>query len=56
MPLTKDELTIAVSTLILATDLYELSGRRPKDSLSEHLTYLKQKALITKLQKEVAHL
>ena len=49
--LNTDELKILIEALKFSTDVYEDSGRLPKDSLSAHLTYLKEKALIKKLQK-----
>ena len=51
MILTEKEVALIVEALRFATDVYEDSGRSPKDSLSEHLTYLKEKALIAKLTK-----
>jgi len=47
------ELNILIDALEFSTDVYENCGRTIKDSPSEHLTYLKEKALIKKL-KEVA--
>ena len=42
------ELSILIDALEFSTDVYEDSGRTIQDSPSEHLTYLKEKALIKK--------
>ena len=51
MDLTINEVELMLAALKFSTDVYEDSGCLPKDSLSAHLTYLKEKALIKKLQK-----
>ena len=47
------ELKILIDALEFSTEGYEDRGVTPKDSPSEHLTYLKEKALIKKLKEVV---
>lgn len=51
MNLNKDEVTLIVEALIHSTDIFEdLAQGGTKHSSEEHLTYLKEKALIAKLE------
>ena len=51
MVLTRDEIKTALACLVFSTDVYEDSGRTIQQSASEHLTYLKEKALIKHAKK-----
>jgi len=53
MNLQTHELKILIDALEFSTEVYEDRGVTPKDSPSEHLTYLKEKALIKKLKEVV---
>ena len=53
MNLQTHELKVLIDALKFSTEVYEDRGVTPKDSPSEHLTYLKEKALIKKLKEVV---
>mgnify|MGYP000091356402 CR=1 FL=1 len=54
MNLSTDEAKVMLEALRFSTDVYEDQGKRIQDSPTEHLCYLKEKALITKLRAFIA--
>ncbi len=51
MNLSIDQLKIALECLRFSTEVYEDQGRTIQQSPGEHLTYLKEKALIKQINK-----